>query len=392
MPELLGFNFWIEMDGDRREEYGVKYSTGLEIQEVVCTVPCEAGKEFQILYDVPSNCQRNYDLVFQIDGKYVDVWDTFIPRIGEGKGTRRHYPKHIEGQSIGQDLKMIRPFQFTRLRSTDDEKYLLRDITQLGDITIEIFTLKRLVYLPEDAACEPKQRQHGTGIVHETHKKLLKSFVKFGRPQPRKQPLKPAESSLLPRPSSARLQRGSNGDGEDSASSEVENDDMADDNWNVYSYRRVGAKLVGKIVFKYRDMDVLIAQGLAPPHVPEQVVLSEPTPTVRPVSAPAYMVVMNPDPNVHQPAGLSQRLQNSVSSERRGAVCAVDVEDSDDSEAELKMLEDRLVQLKEMCDLQARIAVIKAKKRARKAEKAGTPAKRLKVQHDAEPEPVERED
>ncbi|KAJ2932511.1 hypothetical protein H1R20_g4601, partial [Candolleomyces eurysporus] len=332
MPELLGFDFWIDVEGDRQEEYGVKHQKESEFQEIICTIPCEAGKvrflccvlevtnshlpakEFRIGYNIPSHLHYDYGFRFMMDGKSIRALSyAYVPRANSGKSPR--YPKYIEGKNLGGGI--IAPFQFSRLTQTDDDAYLHVDNTGLGEICVLIHTVERREYIDRiEGPCPEKSQQpdlstltdQNTGsaqtqeqvvklqdgaarVVHETEKKMLKCFVN---------------------------------------SSESENEKIRIKTVTARKYTWVRPQLVGRILFRYRDLDILIAQGLAPPppaeeqdpnawiphaleppmpnHAPlEQEILPGPMPAATPASISADS---NAARDALKPEGASQPLSN----------------------------------------------------------------------------------
>ncbi|KAF6755380.1 hypothetical protein DFP72DRAFT_1045520 [Ephemerocybe angulata] len=348
MPKCSGWDIWLEIEGKKLEEYGSKQEK-LEDERapsVTCWVPCEAGKEFRFgVAPPPKPLKSNHLLCFTVDGhELVDIDHRDFDE-GEDYGPN---PTLYEGQ---EDDEGFRPFMFANLTLTSDDDFIDTGMGQLGELLVHIYKYKSIVY----KKCKPKKRVRSSaasrsgplpkleleGVVHEkTNKGTIKNCVKFGELKPR---------AGLTANSGAR---------QASSSSVGTSKPEIKKYTSKYTYQ----KLVGIVNFKYRSIDILRAEGIAPRLPP---VTLSPSPK-RPLPAP------NSD---HRAPTLqaASKLSNGIS----------DNEDEDDDE--LRALQARLAILEELSEVKAQIAAKLSKKRKRdskgKVDEPRRVKKEVKIEH-----------
>jgi len=178
MPTLQGVTMQIECGGKPLEEYSLLVEND---NIATCWIPTEAGKNFQIAWQVdknPSLGSKHGSIHCYIDGRKV-IQDSYGPR-------DRH--DYIDGLRSGPTS--MRPFQFSALRVTDHEISRLLDqsnFKQIGVISIEIFRLSDKSYkvtrkrAPSDSSDE--SFPDDDCVVHETCKKFGLHYVSLGESQ-----------------------------------------------------------------------------------------------------------------------------------------------------------------------------------------------------------------
>ncbi|KAF6759013.1 hypothetical protein DFP72DRAFT_1064507 [Ephemerocybe angulata] len=207
------FDAWIEIEGRRLEEYNVEASD--DGSRVVCWTPCEAGKEFRIGVTIPTEQvqETNHSIYALLDGKAVSLRGGIVARdpfaaLPRNKSFFGHYVKNRTA---------VQAFQFGNLELTDDELYLGATTKQFGEITVVVASVQgyTLAAGPGTSTVFPEDYR-----VHERTKKGLAHCVRLGDKKPAGGP-------------APRL-------------------------WNT-----IRPKVVCTFVFKYRHIDILIADGIA---------------------------------------------------------------------------------------------------------------------------------
>ncbi|KAJ3545783.1 hypothetical protein NMY22_g2308 [Coprinellus aureogranulatus] len=358
MPIHLGFTIWMEVEGSKLKEFKIEHDESRKT--VTCWVPCQSGKvsfsflpeiagfspgppgkEFRIGLNPPDlPRQHHYALAFKMDGRRVEL----IRRKTISKDDLDLEPRYYEGQ-YEDGTGVLRPFQFAPLKHTgesvrhlrndvnnrlwiDDDTYLESFKDGLGEIVVSIYTFEQLVrdrghHADRSEAVKPLEG----ATVHERAKQRLASCIAFGQPR-----LSPGQSPLQ----------------------EVDTRDPRKN--KTYS----GAERIGMVVFKYRDMDILIAEGIAPPRVtPQASSLAVQPPRVKALrrskSRSTSREASSPSP-VAPPV---------VKQENRDEGNPVESDEAE-SDDELRELKARAAALEELCNLKARIAELESKKRTRK--------------------------
>ncbi|KAF6759039.1 hypothetical protein DFP72DRAFT_1064536 [Ephemerocybe angulata] len=207
------FDAWIEIEGRRLEEYNVEASD--DGSRVVCWTPCEAGKEFRIGVTIPTEQvqETNHSIYALLDGKAVSLRGGIVARdpfaaLPRNKSFFGHYVKNRTA---------VQAFQFGNLELTDDELYLGVTTKRFGEITVVVASVQdfTLAAGPWTSTMFPEDYR-----VHERTKKGLTHCVRLGDEEPVGGP-------------APRL-------------------------WNM-----IRPKVACTFVFKYRHIDVLIADGIA---------------------------------------------------------------------------------------------------------------------------------
>ncbi|TEB33456.1 hypothetical protein FA13DRAFT_1730479, partial [Coprinellus micaceus] len=210
MPALEGFKAWIEVNGYTVREYGIDAlddETG-----VSCWIPCEIGKEFVICVTIPErDVQRmSHKVRVRLDGS-----DTLI----RGNVFQQNTPvptRCFSDQWADAARTCTRAFQFGSLQLTDDDDYLYQNNEHLGEIQVAVQSVERFdPVVPKEGG-----RFNDEVRVHERSKKALATCIRFGETK--------VHAGAPPKNFIAR-----------------------------------GVKNVCTFVFKYRTMDVLMANEIA---------------------------------------------------------------------------------------------------------------------------------
>ncbi|KAF5349802.1 hypothetical protein D9758_010205 [Tetrapyrgos nigripes] len=173
--------------------------------ETTCWIPSEAGKSFAVHYE--SKRQLPTGIEIFLDGKR-----------GRSKNLRKAWKDSVDG--ILTSSTSIKPFLFSRLDLTDDDAFLSASYQQIGEIKVEFWDVLEVRGRSEFK----NSRFSEPGKVHERSKKAIGHQISLAEEQ------------------SCVLQTFS-------------------------SSKRI--TLLATMIFRYRPLDVLQANGIAPP--PERV-------------------------------------------------------------------------------------------------------------------------
>ncbi|KAJ7441966.1 hypothetical protein B0H11DRAFT_500032 [Mycena galericulata] len=247
--QLGQFSASVYVDGTALTEYAVEHSA--DATEATCWIPSENDKQFRVDWtDNQASASRSISGRLTVDG---------ISCEGKLMKPQRGNPTFSTASrsSVAVSALTRRPLLFSKQALTDDDEYLNASISpHLGTIRLQIRHVRRDGRGPPRARHETK---YETPILHEKSKKAVGHSVQFG----------------------AEYQTGLN--------------------------RKANTYLVKNLVtfvFKYRPIELLQAQGIAPPPV------------------------------------INKRAVSPTD------VLGLDVDDDDDEEAEIKKLEARLGTLK----------------------------------------------
>ncbi|TEB33414.1 hypothetical protein FA13DRAFT_1789870 [Coprinellus micaceus] len=196
-----GYELWIEVEGERVEEFQIEATEGGDGPRTTCWIPCEAGKAFSIVVSIPAQqmAEDHHQLDVRIDGEPITISGNLLKKAE----VQSAYTKRYHG-AYHREKETIRPFQFGTLDLTDDEAYLGATSKGFGEITLTLNTVEILGIM--DTEKDPQQ-------IDPTED------FPFGEEQPCKR---------------------------------------------VPYYKLTGWKAVSTLVFNYRQMDMLVAKGIAP--------------------------------------------------------------------------------------------------------------------------------
>lgn len=212
------FEAWVTLDGPdgaRREEYAVEFNKQEKL--VTCWIASELGKTFQVCWKapiVPFHC--NGDL--RLDGKWVS---------GKIRGPLCSATSVMEHRSCFTSPTTERPYMFSSLEVTDDDAYLSAD-GDIGEIRLQINRVVPLQLKALQKSMTPSLDQK----VHERSKKAVVHRIGFG------------EEKVVSNSTSS---------------------------WKIERVERLA-----NFVFKYRNIDMLQANGIAPPSPEPQPQMPEP--------------------------------------------------------------------------------------------------------------------
>ncbi|PPQ92582.1 hypothetical protein CVT25_007274 [Psilocybe cyanescens] len=210
MPNINNFSAWVQVDGQPLPEYQIAFSVSEVGTQATCWIPSESGKEFQICYKDAARTISTGTKV-SVDGVRCTAKISRAKHLTDkSNGTIVH-----RGMTISENS--VRPFIFSVCHLVEDEADLLRvNLSALGEIKIEVSEVD--VGPPTHRRIQSKlpklsvhERTH-KGITHGTQ--LGNEIVTRINKLPRK------TTSLRP---------------------------------------------LVSFVFKYRPIDILIADGVAPP-------------------------------------------------------------------------------------------------------------------------------
>ncbi|KAF7322087.1 hypothetical protein MKEN_00732100 [Mycena kentingensis (nom. inval.)] len=168
MPELNGLSAWVSIGGVDATEYNVEVNA--ETKTVTCWIASEVGQEFIVKWKKTSfKAKKNL-----IGKLYID--DNFC-----GGKIFRHdrSDQSFVAQYIGAtqvDRTQSRPFRFSALKTTDDDSVSMQGVSEnLGSIELRIFSA---------GAINPDRRPPVRALpqltVHERSKKAVTQQVSLG--------------------------------------------------------------------------------------------------------------------------------------------------------------------------------------------------------------------
>ncbi|KAJ6512569.1 hypothetical protein C8R45DRAFT_323536 [Mycena sanguinolenta] len=201
---------WVSVDEVDLSEFAIEYSA--DGKEASCWIPSECGKSFSANWKHTKSSPRNtYNALVSVDGT----------RCGsESMRCRdRKHPHIVSGSrnSVSTSPSARRPLLFARQELTDDDDLLNASISpEFGSIKVVVRDVKKVG--PRKSVWHGRKRSFETPVLHERSKKAIGHSVQFG-----------AEFPAV------------------STKSEIE----------------VVQKLA-TFVFKYRPIELLRAQGIAP--------------------------------------------------------------------------------------------------------------------------------
>ncbi|KDQ14877.1 hypothetical protein BOTBODRAFT_174393 [Botryobasidium botryosum FD-172 SS1] len=214
MPTLRGFSAWIMSEGKELQEFKPEIQ-GDDDSSISCWIPSEEGKKFEVHWrDIHGGIPTSGDV--NIDGSLV------------GGRLSLHGLKRttlcVKGLEISDHERQ--PFLFSKLQTTDDESANVHVGPDFGAISLSIWR----VVIGQRKAHKPKPRQTDVqSPVHERSKKAGCHVVAFAAPEP----------------ASVRT-------------------------WSTKPYSPDDAKRpFVKFVFRYRPLDLLRANEIAPPLKPK---------------------------------------------------------------------------------------------------------------------------
>ncbi|KAJ3545781.1 hypothetical protein NMY22_g2305 [Coprinellus aureogranulatus] len=305
MPQIAGATIWLEIDGQRLEEFGIERDdmTGT----VTCWVPCKTGKAFRFGVSLKDSAprKRHYRFGFNLDGKHIP--SECLPK----RTVRKHEactpakPVYFEGQ---EEERGLRPFQFASVRLTDDDDHI-SDVSSLGDLVVSVYTFEEYRVEKVRRSRRGKDKREvplvtlGDTVVHERAKKGVASCVQFGELRPR--------STGAP----SKLKSKGTSSGKSIA---------------------LNMKKVGKVIFKYRQMDILVADGIAPRPTAKRA-----DTTVQGASSSSTLHAATPSLD-----GIG-----APSRDVKEEVIDVTIDDDDEEQERLRRLKARAAALKELCEV-----------------------------------------
>lgn len=204
MLKFQGYTAWISVDGQPLDTYAVE--TSLATNEVTCWIPSEAGKEFSV------HCQNNV-------APGLDTIGAFVYIDGQechGSLFERWNVNHtVKFSHAFVSDRTTKSFVFSNVRLTDEDEFVDASSADLGQIQVRVCKVVLGEYY------NPPQNQLQTERkVHERSKKAVTHYVGLG------------EETMIPQTMLRKSQC-------------------------------IGQPLA-KFTFKYRDRNLLKANGIIP--------------------------------------------------------------------------------------------------------------------------------
>ncbi|KIL58495.1 hypothetical protein M378DRAFT_86425 [Amanita muscaria Koide BX008] len=203
MPTFGTINAYIKVDGTILPEYGVQ--TNEAEREVTCWIPSEVGKSFSVSWDHDTtNLSTDTAGYLVLDGRSVG-----------GEITRKGSAKRPELASEYISPTTCRDFSFAPIKYTDDDGYLDVPTPDVGYIQLTVWRIEL-----GKIDTHRKLNDAPNATLHERSKKLGAHCVHFG---------------------------------------EVRNITPT----TFYNTEKI--EVLARFVFRYRPIDMLRANGIAPP-------------------------------------------------------------------------------------------------------------------------------
>ncbi|KAH6913494.1 hypothetical protein BKA70DRAFT_1263027, partial [Coprinopsis sp. MPI-PUGE-AT-0042] len=218
MPKILDFDVSIYMDGVKMKEYKTEMDQSSKVPVVTCWVASEAGKPFYMdVVPPPGPASTNWSFKTKLDGRKAKVRNSNLKKERECD--------RLELREEYVDARTTAGFRFGTLQLVDDDTLLEIDSRDLGEIRLLIHTIVRFATSSKaphelDSELRDARGDRLGSQVHERSKKAISHCVLEG------------DKHTLTTPQS----------------------------WS----RAVGEELAAEVVFKYRNLDVLVADGIAP--------------------------------------------------------------------------------------------------------------------------------
>ncbi|KAK7031159.1 hypothetical protein VNI00_013574 [Paramarasmius palmivorus] len=166
MVSFAEFSAWINIEGHKAQEYGVEVSEAEKT--VTCWIPSEEGKAFEICWDDSSRFSATTGSV-RVDG---NLCGREIRLIDQTRCSRR--------RGIRVSSNMIRPFIFSRVKTTDDDNDVTAsssNTAEVGEISVAIIRTRVLT----KSSGKPKTHHiPHSQTFHEKSKKAIDHQTSFG--------------------------------------------------------------------------------------------------------------------------------------------------------------------------------------------------------------------
>ncbi|TFK18189.1 hypothetical protein FA15DRAFT_649771 [Coprinopsis marcescibilis] len=212
MPQLLGFHISVEMGGKVLPEYDINVDhIENETPVISCWIPSSVGKTFRILVAVPPPPRTvHHSFNLSLDGSLPSVKGCFIKKNSQA-------PFLTLAEEVVSPTQS-RDFQFSPIQTTgvDDGEPIDTYNEKVGEIGVHVSSVLHYVK-SSNIVCTNSVTG---GQILERSKKVLKHCVDYGEAR------------------------------------EVKT--------QITSWRPVGKELLATFLFRYRSLDYLVAQGIAP--------------------------------------------------------------------------------------------------------------------------------
>ncbi|KAL1730406.1 hypothetical protein EV714DRAFT_284246 [Schizophyllum commune] len=218
---------WIEVDGKPLDEYGVELSQ--DDKKCNAWIPSKAGQEFVVSWRDPYLSRATAGYVYT-DGKYT-AGHVLRPN-------RATVTALVDGTYTSPT--QLRKYQFSDMTLTDDDSYLNKTPQEVGEITIKIWLCTVGAVIPM-----PVKDVDGPSKMHEKTKKGLAHSVGFSTPTQLNKPV------------------------------------------SGVSVHAIGASPIATFTFRYRSIEMLRANGIAPMPAPATVPPAQKAKSPKQVAGPS---------------------------------------------------------------------------------------------------------
>ncbi|KAJ7646753.1 hypothetical protein FB45DRAFT_891321 [Roridomyces roridus] len=205
------FSAWITIEGVETQEYSVE--TSEDGKTVTCWIASELGKKFVVHW---TNLEYDDAIkgVIKMDGNDCGATVTLAP------SAKRVLPRTVRKEGVDQSAMNFKPFQFSSLASTDDDSLLTGPSVyeHLGVINLEIIPV---LVTAENTAPGGLNQSLSKLTVHERSKKAVTQQITLANSEHRAKPMS-------------------------------------------FSTSKIAGPAFVRFQFKYRPIDVLRANGIAP--------------------------------------------------------------------------------------------------------------------------------
>ncbi|KAL1758668.1 hypothetical protein FB107DRAFT_271863 [Schizophyllum commune] len=266
---------WIEADGKPLEEYGVEVSE--DGKRCTAWIPSKAGQEFVVHLRDPDLARSTLGAIYT-DGHNVGgpVLEAF----------RSPTLQHVSRAGVNISPTEIRNFKFGEVKLTDDDTYLSQDMKSVGEVRFELW----LCHVGRFVVPTVRPQITETTKMHERSKKGLAHAVAF------------SETKRLERPT------------------------------NFVEATKLGGEPLATFTFRYRSLEMLRANGIAPMPQPAEVPRAASSTSSSPVAGPSR--------------GRKRKATDPLTPERDAKrdvkPVIIDMDEEDEAEERIRKAEDEL--------------------------------------------------
>ncbi|KAI4522172.1 hypothetical protein K525DRAFT_199488 [Schizophyllum commune Loenen D] len=290
--QLGNLTCWISVNGARLEEYGVEEDD--EKRERIAWIASEPDKSFCVNWRDPDRTRATTGKL-RVDGISCGGTALEVPRIKDDEIHKSH---------VSLSATEARPLQFGKLDLTDDDSYLKKDAKDVGQIEVHLWHVRvkgKIEYKGVELA-ECTQ-------VHEKTKKGLQLAVKFGAKE------------TVP---------------------------------HIEGLRCEYIERLATFIFRYRTIDMLRANGIAPPAR-----TSSPIPGLSAINPPATSSSSSPGPLASRKRRASEALTPEPQDDKPEVKQEIDLVALDEAEERVRQIEEQYRRAKQELEQRRRNKKVK---------------------------------